>query len=82
MYSFYEFRAYNSQIIYGYGTERDADLYEDFLNIGREINHYGKSAVSKYRAKELRLDDRDDIVDLDDASDLLDAAIDREDMDA
>lgn len=79
MTGFFEFRAYNSQTIYGYGSERDASLYEDYLNRNREINHYGAYSVSKYKAKELRLPYRDDVVDLDDASDLLDQAIDAQD---
>ena len=39
----YEFTAYNSQAIYGYGTKDVADRYCDHLNKGREINVYGYS---------------------------------------
>jgi len=79
MICFFEFRAHNSQTIYGCGTERDASLYEDYLNVNRDVNTYGYYSISKYKAKELKLAERDDIVDLEDASDLLDQAIDRED---
>lgn len=36
----YEFAAYNSGAIYGYGTEAEAEKYCDHLNKGREINLY------------------------------------------
>jgi len=79
MTSFFEFRPYKDKSIYGYGSERDADLYEDYLNLNHDNNHYSRYSISKYKAKEMCLADRDDIVDLDEASDLLDQAIDRED---
>jgi len=41
----YEFTAYNSEAIYGYGTESDANQYCDHLNKGREINVYGASVA-------------------------------------
>jgi hypothetical protein len=76
---FYEFGAYNTPALYGYGTDRDADLYEDYLNLTREINLYHRQPVSKYKAKELGLADRDDIVALEQARDWLDEALERED---
>lgn len=41
--NWYEFTAYNSEAIYGYGTEKEAEQYCDKLNEGREINVYGYS---------------------------------------
>ena len=37
----FEFTAYNSQAVYGYGTKSEADKYCDHLNKGREVNVYG-----------------------------------------
>lgn len=36
----YEFRAYNSQTMYGWGSEHEAELYCESLNRNREINVY------------------------------------------
>lgn len=42
----FAFRAYNSQTLFGYGTEEEADLYADFLNTSRTYNVYGAYPVS------------------------------------
>lgn len=39
----YEFTAYNSEAIYGFGTEAEAAKYCDHLNKDREINVYAAS---------------------------------------
>ena len=41
--NWYEFKAYNTGAIYGYGTESEAEKYCDYLNKGREINVFGYS---------------------------------------
>ena len=45
MEQWFEFRAYNSQAAHAYGTEREADLYCDVLNRGRDVNCYGYRAM-------------------------------------
>lgn len=36
----FAFKAYNTQTLYGFGTEAEADEYCDHLNEARSINHY------------------------------------------
>ena len=36
----YAFKAYNTSTMYGYGTFREARLYQNYLNANREINQY------------------------------------------
>lgn len=42
----YKFSAYNSQAIYGWGSEVEADIYADHLNRNREINVFGFAEVT------------------------------------
>jgi hypothetical protein len=42
----FEFTAYNTETLYGYGTETEANLYLDWLNENREINEYQKGISS------------------------------------
>ncbi len=42
----YKFTAYNSQALYGYGTEAEAEAYANYLNRDREINVYGYEAMA------------------------------------
>jgi hypothetical protein len=44
----FAFRAYNSQALYGYGTEEQAEAYVDDLNrqLRRDVNVYGAYALS------------------------------------
>jgi len=42
----YKFTAYNSQALYGWGTEVEADQYADHLNRDREINVYGYQLIT------------------------------------
>lgn len=46
MEKWFKFSAYNSQAIYGYGTEQEADAYCDRLNRNREINVYGAEEIT------------------------------------
>ena len=39
--NWYEFTAYNTGDVYGYGSEEEAEKYCDLLNKDREINVYG-----------------------------------------
>ncbi len=67
--AWYQFAAYNSQAYYGYGCDDEAEFFEDYLNRGRDANLYHRTRLTDKEAAELRLDDRDDTVNLgDDAS--------------
>lgn len=46
MLSLYVFRAYNSQAMYGWGDDAEADAYCDHLNRDREINVYSWAQVT------------------------------------
>lgn len=50
----YEFNAYNSEAIYGYGTESEAAIYLGRLNRDREINLYqmGVSDLTSARIRQ------------------------------
>jgi len=58
MERWYAFTAYNSQAHYGFGTEQEADKYQDILNRNREVNQYHYRAMSQEEAA--RLDSGDD----------------------
>lgn len=40
MLTLYKFTAYNTQAMYGWGDDAEADAYCEFLNRNREINVY------------------------------------------
>lgn len=46
MLTLYKFAAYNTQAMYGWGDEKEADAYCDFLNRDREINVYSFSEIT------------------------------------
>lgn len=46
MPTLYKFTAYNSQAMYGWGNDAEADTYCDRLNRDREINVYSHSAIT------------------------------------
>lgn len=46
MNKLYKFSAYNTQAMYGWGDDAEADAYCDFLNRNRDINVYGWSEVT------------------------------------
>jgi hypothetical protein len=41
----FAFKAYNTETMYGFGTEAEASEYQDHLNKDRAINHYGITPV-------------------------------------
>lgn len=41
----FAFTAYNSQALYGFGTQDEADRYCDLINSDREINVYAAEAI-------------------------------------
>ena len=45
MTSFFKIDAYNTQALYFWGTEENADRYVDWLNRDREINTYSAQAI-------------------------------------
>lgn len=52
----FKFQAIQSKVLYGYGSENEADLYVHFLNKnGRNPNPYSASPVSNDEAARLRL---------------------------
>ncbi len=66
MEQWFAFRAFNSQTLYGFGTDEQADKYAEHLNQSREINVYGAHPMTTDEAIELRVDKRDDAFNLDD----------------
>lgn len=64
MEHWYEFTAYNTQKLYGYGPALAADQYVDHLNRNREINHYAAYVVPDELAAELKLESRTDTFNL------------------
>jgi len=63
----YEFSAYNTESVYGYGTTAEASQYLAFLNKGRDINLFemAVSDLSEDRAEALAVNLRDSLRDLD-----------------
>jgi hypothetical protein len=60
----YEFRAHNEQVRYGYGPSFAADEYTDFLNKDRQVNHFAAYRLPDEMAAELGLEKRDDTFNL------------------
>ena len=46
MLNLYKFTAYNSQTLYGWGSDAEADAYCDHLNRNREINVYSWAVIT------------------------------------
>jgi hypothetical protein len=63
----YEFSAYNTETIYGYGTETEATQYLEWLNQDKEINLYemGVSDLTDEQADTLAINLRENLADLD-----------------
>lgn len=63
----YEFTAYNTEKIYGYGTENEASLYLDWLNRDKEINLYemSESNITSEQSDTWAINLRDNLLDLD-----------------
>ncbi len=64
--NWYEFRAYNTQVEYGYGTADAADAYCDKLNADRDINCFGAYVLTADQAAEMKLEQNSEAVNLDD----------------
>ena len=60
MPSFYEITAYNTQALYFWGTEANAERYVDWLNRDREINVYSARAIPE--ADWAEYESRDDVL--------------------
>lgn len=58
VYSWFAFRAYNTQTEYGFGSDNEAERYCDHLNAAREVNVYAAHELSADEAAELDLDNR------------------------
>jgi hypothetical protein len=67
MEGIFEFSAYNSESIYGFGTQAEASLYLDWLNKDREINLYemAESSMTMEQADTLAVNLLENLQDLD-----------------
>lgn len=63
----YKFSAYNTESVYGYGTESEATKYLNWLNKGREINFFEMevSSLTDEQADTLAINLCDNLSDLD-----------------
>ena len=66
MEQWFAFRAFNSQTLYGFGTDEQADKFADHINQSRKANVYGAYPLTIDEAIEFRVDARDDAFNLDD----------------
>lgn len=60
MEKWFEFTAYNSQTLYGFGTDAEASKYCDIINRHREVNVYGYRELSEGEAAGLESGDDTD----------------------
>lgn len=60
MTSFFKIAAYNTQALYFWGTEENAERYVDWLNRDREINTYSAQAIPE--ADWAEYEGRDDVL--------------------
>ena len=67
MESIYEFSAYNTELIHGFGTESEADQYLKWLNRDREINLFemSESSMTMEQADKLAINLLENLADLD-----------------
>lgn len=67
MENIYEFSAYNTESIYGYGTESEATQYLAWLNRDREVNLFevGESSLTMEQADTLAINLLENLQDLD-----------------
>ena len=67
MEGIFEFSAYNSKSVYGFGTDREAAMYLDWLNRDKEINLYemAESTLTMEQADTLAINLTDNLLDLD-----------------
>ncbi len=66
MEQWFAFRASNSQTLYGFGTDEQADKFADQLNKRRKTDVYGAYPLTTDEAIELRVDERDNAFNLED----------------
>jgi hypothetical protein len=66
-YGWWSFTGSNLQATYGFGTREEAGEYQDRLNSGRETNHYEVRYLPWAEARAMRLEDRTDAVNLEEA---------------
>jgi hypothetical protein len=64
--AWYRISTYNTQALYGFGTEAEAEKYVDILNEGRDMNIYSAERLTSEEAAELRLEDNTEAFNLDD----------------
>ena len=62
----YEFSAYNTESVYGFGSESEATQYLEFLNRGKEINLFemAESSLTDEQADTLAVNLQDCLSDL------------------
>ena len=60
------FRALNSQTLYGFGTDQQADKFTDHLNQRRKTDVYSAYPLTTDEAIELRVDEQDNAFNLED----------------
>ena len=66
MEQWFAFRALNSQTLYGFGTDQQADKFTDHLNQRRETDVYSACPLTTDEAIELRVDEQDNAFNLED----------------
>lgn len=73
MTSFFKIAAYNTQALYFWGTEANADRYVEWLNRDREINTYSMQEIPE--AEWAEYEGRDDVLNSEEAywDDFMDA---------
>ncbi len=68
METWFAFKAYNAQTVFGFGTSDEAERYADeVLNKGKEINLYAAYALSDAQADEKGLADNSEAFNISDA---------------
>ena len=66
MEQWFAFRALNSQTLYGFGTDQQADKFTDHLNQRRTTDVYSAYPLTTDEAIELRVDQQDNAFNLED----------------
>jgi hypothetical protein len=67
MENWFAFRAYNTQTLYGFGTEKEAGMYADHLNSSREINVYAPYSLASDEVAALGLEDNSEAFNIGDS---------------
>lgn len=61
---YFAFRAWNSETLYGRGTQGEADRYEDVLNADRDVNVYSVKALTDREVEALDPEGRNDVFEI------------------